>query len=183
MPLPAIADIENASLCQERLWDELCSCPSIFGRLVAISKHWNESTRTYTYPLCGDFSVALIDRTLKQMHWEVFEAWQNLNLRQQHRDLTIFVGLSGFAPGEGAQILQTRIKSLTALVPPQHIEPQRDCFLSDLQALIPLFGGAETDAAQVTGRRFCESLLKTYASLASRVQRSLSGQTTPALPN
>jgi hypothetical protein len=134
--------------CRERLWDKLCRSPSIFGRLVAISGLWNDTDGHYEYPQCRDFGAAVVDRTLREIHLEAFTYWLGFRLAQQERDLSVWLAWTGRSEEEGARILESMTDRLSALVPPQHLEHERQLFLHDLHIVLARLRWAQVDTGE-----------------------------------
>jgi hypothetical protein len=98
------------------------SCPSVFGRLVALAESRNEATR--------------------QIHKEVFSDWLGFRLQQQERDLSVWLEWLASNP-EASSELPTLEKLgqqrwHETLLPPGAIDPERELFLSDLNLVLTL---------------------------------------------
>jgi len=136
----------NASACEDRLWEQLSRNTSVFGRLVAIAEMGNRESRRYECPLGPEFAPDLVDRTLREMHREVFGMWLGFRLQQQQRDLTVWLASLSHGVAEGLQNLQAISKRLSTLLPPHHVESERQLFFQDFQLVSTTIRWADVEA-------------------------------------
>ena len=124
--------------CQERLRDLICQSPSIFGRLVAVSRLQDQQDGSYRYALADNFGPTAVDRALRRLHRDTFSDWLNLNLAQQELDLSIWLSGLGHSQEESASLLQSMAVRLSGLIPRQHFVAERDLFVSDFEVVLIL---------------------------------------------
>lgn len=158
------------SECTERLWDTLCRNPSVFGRLVSVAEMRNSESGRYESPLCRAYGSDTVDRTLREMHREVFSTWLSFRVQQQERDLTVWLASLNPGVAEGLQLLQAMSKRLPTLLPPQHVEPERQLFFQDFQLVSTMVRWADVEAGILFPPGSDEGPKEVNTTLVSRVR-------------
>jgi hypothetical protein len=94
---------------------------SFFGRLWAIAD------------LCeaGD-----VDRTLRQLHRDVFTEWLTLSLRQQEKEILLWIQQRTSTQADEGGLLQSIQARLETLRPQQCLEPERLLFEEDARIVL-----------------------------------------------
>jgi hypothetical protein len=164
--------VQNArpSECSERLWDVLCRNPSVFGRLVSVAEMRNSESGRYESPLCRAYGSDTVDRALREMHREVFSTWLSFRIQQQERDLTVWLASLNPGVAEGLQLIQTTSKRLHMLLPPQHVEPERQLFFQDFQLVSTMVRWADIEAGILFWPGSDEGTKEETPTLVSRVR-------------
>ena len=131
------------------LWRHtLARIPSLFGRLVFLASLRNRNGGEYAHQSLSQMvGPEEADTILRRSHAQVFQDWLTLSLEQQKADLEEYL-LEVPSP---AAVLDGWIgsKSYRDLAPRTAQEMERDLFVSDLEALLPLlrqeYGGPSPD--------------------------------------
>jgi hypothetical protein len=121
------------------LWrNTLSQIPTLFGRLVYLSSLRDSKSGVYEhYGLAQVFGAKDADRTLRQIHNQVFGSWLNLNLEQQKADLEYY--LSGLEEDVDAILANwIRLAPYRQLIPPRAREVERQLYLTDLEVVLEL---------------------------------------------
>jgi|ERR1700722_20366174 hypothetical protein len=162
--------VERPSACTERLWDKLCRNPSVFGRLVSIAEMWNPESGRYQSPLCKEFGPDLIDRTLREIHREVFGTWLGFRLQQQERDLTVWLASVSHGVAEGIQALQAISKRLSTMLPAHHVDAERQLFFQDFELVSTMVRWADVEAGILFWPATDEAAVEQTPTLVGRVR-------------
>src|SRR6266545_7405536 len=122
---------------EQEVRETVFTSTSIFGRLVAVST-LRDRNNIYEHELLSSkYGTAEIDRKLHSLHREAFNDWLCLSLRQQTADLKIY--LAHF--GEERPFERAVLVSASDLIPAEHIRPERELFLQDLNLVVPFVYG------------------------------------------
>jgi len=80
------------------------------------------------------------------MHREVFSTWLSFRVQQQQRDLTVWLAALNTGVAEGLQLINSIQKRLHSLLPPQHVEPERELFFQDFQLVAAMVRWTDVEA-------------------------------------
>jgi hypothetical protein len=121
------------------LWkNTLSQIPTVFGRLVYLASLRNANSGRYEHHgLALIFDEDRADAALRESHEGVFEEWLNYSLERKKEDLQEYLS-------ELDEDLPTTLRSWTGLAPYRNWppaaagQPERNYYLSDLEALLDL---------------------------------------------
>lgn len=121
------------------LWkNTLCQIPSTFGKLVYLASLRDSNTAEYRHHgLAAIFGDAEADKAMRTSHEEVFATWLEYGLEEQKQDLELYV--VGLEP-DVKVVVETwgKLEPYRNLPPDSAHQPEKNLFLSDLEALLSL---------------------------------------------
>ena len=128
---------KSARTASEDLWRRtLAQMPSIYGRLVYLSRLRNNDTGRYEHHgLAMMFDAELADAALRESHLRSFREWLAMDLEQQRADLELFLSEQ---PGGRRTILEAwlRLGPYRGSLPAAASPADRALFEGEFEALL-----------------------------------------------
>lgn len=127
----------HARTASEDLWRRtLVQIPSVYGRLVYLSKLRNNDTGRYEHHgLAAMFDENMADAALRDSHVKSFREWLEFDLEQQRADLELYMTDH---PGSRRTLLESwlRLAPFRASLPVSASPADRELFLGEFEALL-----------------------------------------------
>ncbi len=121
----------------EDLWRRtLVQIPSVYGRLVYLSRLRNNDTGRYEHHgLAAMFDEDMADEAMRESHLWSFREWLEFDLEQQRADLELYLADQ---PGSRRTLLESwlRLAPYRASLPAAASPADRDLFLGEFETLL-----------------------------------------------
>lgn len=123
----------NDEQCRAGLEDVVFRCPSVFGRLWAVSELRDPVRDIYSHPLSTTFGQTAVDAALRRIHGEVFRSWLNFTLERQERDLWVWLNWLSRNSEDEPPVPKTVERRHRQMMPRDHHQAEAELFVADLE--------------------------------------------------